>query len=346
MRSRRPEGSRELALVTGATGAIGPVLVRRLLAAGLRVRALVRRPVASHEIDREVEVVHGDLRDPEALARATDDARYVFHLGAKVHVRRPTREEWSEIFEINSMATERIVEASRSAGARRLVFFSTINVYGPTAMGIDVDEDASPSPRTAYALAKLEAEAHVLSATNAEGAAIGTVLRVAAVYGSRLRGNWARLVEAMARGRMVIVGRGENRRTLVHEEDLAEAALLAALDDRASGRVYNVTDGGFHRLRDIIAAIAHARGREPRLLRVPEAIARSAAFAVEVAFRSLRKTPPVDREIVAKLFEDVAVRGDRIQKELGFRPRLGLEEGWRLALAGESERGTGAMGAD
>src|SRR5690606_10665372 len=108
----------------------------------------------------------------------------------------------------------------------------------------------------------------------------------------------------------------------------------------------NVTDGGFHRLRDIIAAIAHARGREPRLLRVPEAIARSAAFAVEVAFRSLRKTPPVDREIVAKLVEDVAVRGDRIQKELGFRPRFGLEEGWRRALAGESEGGTSAMGAD
>jgi len=66
---------------------------------------------------------------------------------------------------------------------------------------------------------------------------------MAAIYGPRMKGNYPRLVKALSRGIFIPVGKGDNRRTLVHEEDAVRAAVLAAQHPRAAGRVYNVSDG-------------------------------------------------------------------------------------------------------
>ena len=84
----------------------------------------------------------------------------------------------------------------------------------------------------------------------ADGQPLGAVLCLGAVYGSRIKGNYERLTHAMARNRFIPIGNGLNRRMLVYDKDVGRAAVLAVSHPAAAGRVFNVTDGEFHTLRN------------------------------------------------------------------------------------------------
>ena len=90
-----------------------------------------------------------------------------------------------------------------------------------------------------------------------------------AVYGSRIKGNYERLTHALARHRFIPIGSGLNRRTLVYDKDVGRAAVLAVSHPAAAGRVFNVTDGTFHTLNEIIESICSALGRKPPRLSLP-----------------------------------------------------------------------------
>ncbi len=95
------------------------------------------------------------------------------------------------------------------------------------------------------------------------------MLRLGAVYGSRIKGNYERLTRALACHRFIPIGNGLNRRTLVYDKDVGRAATLAVSHPAAAGRVFNVTDGGFHALNEIIESICSALGRKPPRLSLP-----------------------------------------------------------------------------
>ena len=162
----------------------------------------------------------------------------------------------------------------------RVVLFSTIAVYGPSD-GCVFNEESPTHPETFYAQTKLAAEKLVLNARDADGQPLGTVLRLGAVYGSRLKGNYERLTHALARNRFIPIGSGLNRRTLVYDQDVGRAAALAVSHPAAAGRVFNVADGEFHTLNEIIESICSALGRKPPSLSLPVGPTRFAAGIVE-----------------------------------------------------------------
>jgi nucleoside-diphosphate-sugar epimerase len=127
------------------------------------------------------------------------------------------------------------------------------------------------------------------------------------------------------------VGPGLNRRTLVHELDAAEAALLVARSAPAAGRVYNVSDGQIHRLHDVIEALYQALGRSSPPIRLPIGLARAAARVGDTGLSIFGREERLV-SLLDKYTEDVAVRADRIQSELGFRARFDLRSGWQDAL--------------
>jgi UDP-glucose 4-epimerase len=158
------------------------------------------------------------------------------------------------------------------------------------------------------------------------------VLRVAAVYGARVKGNYARLIGAIDRGRFITVGSAQNRRTLVYDEDLASAAWLAAIDRRSQRRIYNVTDGHVHTIAEIVTAISEAMGKPASVWHLPVAPARLLAAVLEQGCSVLGARPPVTVAMIDKLQEDLAVAGARIREELGFHPAFDLRRGWTHAL--------------
>lgn len=327
-----------LCLVTGATGVIGPLLVRSLLEKGHRVRALVRRELALGELPAGVEVVTGDVANPKALSEAVAGVDTVFHLAAKLHINNPDSALSAEYRRVNVEATETLLAAARAAQVRRVVYFGSICVYGASAPGVVLDEDSAIAPDTLYAETKAAAEKAVLGARSTAGEPLGVVLRLAAVYGSHMKGNYPRLVNALRKGRFRHIGTGTNRRTLVHESDVVGAALLAAQHPDATGKLFNVTDGAVHTIGEIVDAICAAIGIRPPRFHVPERPVRIMASTIETLFRVAGQRAPIGRATVDKLLEDVAVSGQRLQTELGFVPRVALSDGWREAV--------GATGAE
>jgi UDP-glucose 4-epimerase len=325
-------------LVTGATGAVGPRVVRACQAAGYSVRTLSRQPAAPGVLPPGVDVRLGDVGDQQEVRAAIAGADIVVHLAAMLHQLEQRAGLEREFERINLVGTENVVSASIAQGVRRVVFLSTIAVYGPTSDRL-IDERTTPRPDTAYGRTKLAAEEVVLSAKSG-GRAIGTVLRAAAIYGPRVKGNYRQLAVAIARRRYVPIGPGLNRRTLVHDRDVAAALVLAAAHPDAAGAVFNVSDGHVHTLRDIVAAIHHALGRRSPRIRVPGAAARAAAIVCEAVYRTAAQRPPLTRALLDKYTEDVAVEGTLIQRTLGFVPGITLAPGWHETM--EALRDSGA----
>jgi UDP-glucose 4-epimerase len=262
----------------------------------------------------------------------------VVHLAALLHVQDPPRAMREAYERTNVHGTRVVVEAARDAGAGRLVFFSTIAVYGE-ASGQVFREESPMAPRTPYAETKAEAERIVLGARRSDSKPLGVVLRPGSVYGARVKGNYRRLVRALARGRFIKIGPGHNRRAMVYDRDVADAAVRAAMCARAGGCVYNVSDGEEHTLTEIIAAICEALGRPtPRFL-VPLRLVRGAVGLVEDVASLIGMRPPIQRATIDKYTEDIAVDSRRIREELGFAPRYDLRAGWRETISTMREAG-------
>ncbi len=318
-------------LVTGATGAVGPSVVRACQAAGYSVRTLSIGIPGGDVLPPAVDARVGDVCDGQAVRSAVAGVEVVVHLAALLHQYESEAGLGPRYERVNVGGTENVVRAAVAEGVRRVVFLSTIAVYGPSS-GRLIDENTPPRPDTLYGRTKLAAEQAVLSATT-DGQPVGTVLRAAAVYGSRVKGNYRRLAMAIARRRFVPLGPGLNRRTLVHDHDLANAAVLAAGHPGAPGAIFNVSDGHVHTLADIVNAIYRAVGRPPPRLSVPLAVARAATGACESTCRVIGLPPPLTKATLQKYTEDIAVDGTLIQRALGFAPSVDLELGWQQTMA-------------
>jgi nucleoside-diphosphate-sugar epimerase len=123
-----------------------------------------------------------------------------------------------------------------------------------------------------------------------------------------------------------------NRRTLVYDKDVARAAVLALEHPGAAGKIFNVSDGEFHPLNDIISTMCKALGKKPPCLSLPIGPVRFAAGIVEDAAKLVGWQPPIMRATIDKYTEDVAVDSQRIHDELGFVPQYDLAAGWKDAV--------------
>lgn len=319
-----------MVLVTGATGAVGPSVVRACQAAGYSVRVFSRQPFAGRGLPPCVDARIGDICDGPVVRSAVAGVEVVLHLAALLHQFENVTVPASQFERINVGGTVNVVNSAITEGVRRVVFLSTIAVYGHSSNQL-IDESTSPCPGTPYGRTKLTAEQVVLSARS-RGESIGTVLRAAAVYGSRVKGNYRRLADAIQRRRFVPLGPCLNRRTLVHDSDLANAAVLAACHPAAAGAIYNVSDGHIHTLADIINAIYRAIGRRPPRMYLPLGVARAATSVCENACGLMGLRPPLSMSLLEKYTEDVAVDATLIQRVLGYTPQVVLEAGWRETM--------------
>ena len=315
-------------LATGATGAVGPRVVSALRDAGHRVLVLAMDAPTPGLLPEDVESRLGDITDSAVVAASMSGIDVVVHLAALLHIVHyaPALREKYERINVGGTAT--VVDAAVKAGVQRVILASTIAVYGPSD-GKILDEDSNANPGTIYAKTKLAAEKYVMKARGADGQPVGTVLRFSAVYGSRIKGNYHRLVLALARGRFVGFGDGSNRRTLIYDKDLAQAVVLAVSHHAAAGQIFNVTDGRFHTLKEIIAAMSLALGRIPPRYSLPSKPVRWAAGLLEDAAKVLGRQSPIGRATIDKYIEDSAVSGEKIGRLLGFVPHYDLASGWR-----------------
>ena len=322
---------RQGVLVTGATGAVGPRVVQALCDAECKIRTLSLDNPPKKLWPVSIDMRMGDVTDAKFVLTAMQGVDSVIHMAALLHVVNPPPEMREKYERVNVGGTTTVVEAAIKAGVKRVVLFSTIAVYGPSD-GCVLNEMSPTHPDTFYAQTKLAAEQIVLNARGADGQQLGTVLRLGAVYGSRIKGNYERLMNALARNLFIPIGNGLNRRTLVYDKDVGRASVLAVSHPGAAGRVFNVTDGGFHTLNEIIDSICSTLGRKPPRLSLPVGPTKTLAGLIEKGSHAIGIKPPVTQETVDKYTEDIAVDGSLIQRELGFRPQYDLKTGWEETM--------------
>lgn len=226
-------------LVTGASGFIGGRLVERLVRHHLRrdadVRALVRNPSSAARLARfPIDFQMGDVTNSADLDKAMAGRSLVFHCAYGTSGSQKHR-AW-----VNKVGTERVLEAAHRAGSPRVVYLSTLMVYGRTGDG-DLDETA-PRRRfgNAYSDSKLEAEKIALQYSRS-GRVPVAVLQPTAVYGP-YGGVWTvGPLQTLKSGRMILIDGGDGLANAVYVDDLVSAMLLAAVKDEAVGEAFLVS---------------------------------------------------------------------------------------------------------
>jgi nucleoside-diphosphate-sugar epimerase len=321
------------ALVTGATGFVGSHLVRALAGGHEPVRALVRPAADATALEAlGVEVVRGDLRDPDASRRAARGCRAIYHAAALTsHAAAPA----SAIFETNVDGTRHLAEAALAAGAERLVFCSAVKVYGVSRAGT-IDEDTSRAPATPYARSKAMAEDLLLDLAAQRGLPV-VVARLGGMLGRGALG-WLGLFQAIASRRFRMLGRGAGRYPAADVADVVDGLLRCGETPGIEGRVYQLAGAEPVRLAELIAMIADEVGGAP--LRRPLPAAPLAAYgalqrvAMRLGGRSLPRFGRVEFFLGDRVF-DIG----RARRELGYAPRTDLRTSVARTAAWFRERG-------
>jgi UDP-glucose 4-epimerase len=294
-------------VVTGGCGFIGSHLVGRLLEEGAAEVVVLDSLRSGHaeaveSLGPRVRLVRQQLGidTSDALARTLEGALGLFHFAAeKYHTTGTTL----DVLRTNVAGTCALFEAARAAGVPRVVFASSVYAYGRMA-GPPMREDEAPQPRTAYGISKLLGE-RLLAALAPEGGG-GVALRYFFVYGPRqhagagYRSVIVRNYERLLRGETpTVYGDGRQALDYVYVDDAVEAAVRAFTSGRP-GAVYNVGSGTATAIDDLV----------DRMMRAAER-------------RGGKEYLPPDETAGTTRVADVS----RITRELGFRARVGLDEG-------------------
>ncbi len=300
------------ALVTGGAGFIGSHLVDTLVQMGEEVvvlDSLVQGNPDNWAYPRYVELIRGDIRDLNTVYRAMRDVDVVYHQAAIPSVPRSVADPVS-CHDVNLTGTFNIFLAARDSGVRRVVYASSSSVYGDT-VELPKRESMMPCPLSPYAAAKLAGEHYARLFTELYG--LETVgLRYFNVFGPRQNPNAEyaaaipRFVSLILSGESpVIYGDGEQTRDFTPVQNVVQANLAAGRAPAASGNVYNVGCGERISLNQLISVINRLAGRDVRPQYVP--------------------AKPGD---VRDSLADISAA----RRDLGFEPRMRLEEGLACVL--------------
>jgi len=304
-------------LVTGAGGFIGSHVVEATVRDGHQVRALVRYNSRGSsgflddldaEIRESVEVVFGDLRDEESVAKAAEGVDAILHLGALIAIPYSYEAPRATI-ETNVIGTTNVLSAARRLGVRRVVHTSTSEVYG-TALYAPIDEKHPLQGQSPYSASKIAADKIVESYHRSFGIPTVTI-RPFNTFGPRqsARAVIPTIISQLLKGPQVRLGALHPTRDLTFVEDTAWAFVLAAQAQGVDGEEINLGTGQEISIGDLATKIAALMERE-----------------IEIVSDDQRQRPA--KSEVERLIAD----NSKAKRLLAWEPQVGLDEGLRRTV--------------
>jgi len=289
-------------LVTGGAGFIGSHLVALLAERGFKVRVLDNFSRSSVNLEDlgGVEVVIGDVRDYDVVSKATRGVDVVVHLAALTDASE-SLEIPGEYLEVNVGGTLNICRAAR--GVKSLIYASSAAVYGDAP--VPVNEESPTRPISPYGASKLAGEAYVWAYSRVNEYK-PVVLRLFNVYGPRQSRGYAGVISEFVRRAvrgldLIVYGDGLRTRDFIHVRDVVE--LIAGIVERGGvSGVYNIGSGAPVRIIDLAHMVIRVAGSTSRIVHGPP-------------------RPGDIRYSQADI--------SRAVRELGFKPRVALEDGLR-----------------
>jgi dihydroflavonol-4-reductase len=305
-------------LVTGATGHIGNVLVRELVARGERVRVLVQpgddiTPLEGLEVER----CTGDVLDMDSLKAAMADVEYVYHLAGMISL---MPDQWEKLYQVNVVGTRNVIQACRECGVKRLVYTSSIHAIVPSPHGLATDETRPFDPAQAvgeYDRSKAMATLEVLEACR-QGldAVIVCPTGVIGPYDFRLSEMGSLLLDGWKHRRHIIL---DGAYDFVDVRDVVEGMRLAC--ERGRAGEYYILSGERITIREIFQTVAEIKGELVDFVKIPIRLAKAAAHFAPFYYRMTKRKPRFTPYSLKTVLSNSHIRSEKARHELGYRPR-------------------------
>ena len=310
-------------LVTGGTGFTGKALVIRLLNEGHQVIALdYKEGIKTEELKAwGAEVVIGSVADPKTVERCMEDVEIVHHLAAAF---RELDVPNSYYDEVNVGGTQNVLDAAHKSGVKKFIYCSTCGVHG----NIDNPpggEDAPIQPADYYQRTKYEAEPIVREYSKKGMPSV--ILRPAAIYGPGDPERFFMIFKRVSRGFFPIFGNGKTYYHPLYIDNLIDVFILAMQENTGNGEAYLIADEEYIEIEQLVAKVAQALNVKVKMPHYPIWPLIIAGHICEKACKPFKISPPIFPRRVDWYRQDRAFKIEKAKQELGYRPKITLDEG-------------------
>jgi GlcNAc-P-P-Und epimerase len=312
-------------LVTGGSGFIGTNLVADLLGEGHNVTIYDK---LKSETYPDLCIV-ADVRDKEMLTRSMRGINAVYHLAAE---HRDDVHPISLYYDVNVGGAENIIYALEKNDVKRLIFTSTVAVYGLNSE--EPSENSPVKPFNDYGKSKYEAETIFNKWADSDLSHSLITVRPTVIFGEKNRGNVYNLLNQLASGKFIKVGKGINRKSMGYILNLT-SFLSTLLESEPGQFAYNYSDKPDLCMNELIKIFHNTLGKNPKVnFQIPYALGLMGGYCYDMLAKITGKTYPISSIRIKKFCADTVINADKLQ-QTGFVPSYTLAEGLSRMIKSE-----------
>lgn len=311
--------------ITGGAGFIGTRLAELLLAQGHDlVLCDIKTSDRFPEMSRAV-----DVQDQAAMEEAFKGVDIIYHLAAE---HRDDVRPVQKYYDVNVAGAEKLVKAAEKNGIRKIIFTSTVAVYGLDAG--DSRETDTPDPFNDYGKSKLQSEKIFEDWAAAAPDRSLLNMRLVATFGPGNRGNIYTLMNQIASGKFVMIGPGDNKKSIAYVGNVA-AFLAHGLNTPPGVHVCNYADKPDLTMKEMVSDIRKAMGLDGPGIKLPYTLGIAGGSVFDIAAKITGKTFPISVIRVKKFCANTVVNADKAHHASGFKAPYTLQDGLNEMIAAE-----------
>jgi len=322
-------------LVTGGTGFTGSALVRKLLSMGHQVKTIdYKKGIVYDELRKEgAEVIIGSITDKSLVDKATEGMEFVFHVAAAFRELNVPDEHY---YNVNVNGTRYVFEAAEKQNVKKVVYCSTQGVHGHIS-NPPGNENSPISPEDYYQQTKYEGEL-VAQEFIKKGMKV-TIIRPTAIYGPGDPERFYMIFKRTNSGKFPMFGNGETFYHPVYIDNLVDAFILSMDLNKGNGETYIIADEEYFPIKELVKRVGKAVNKDVKIKYYPILPLLIAGHVVEKVCKPFGITPPIFPRRVDWYRQVRAFRIDKAKKELGYNPKVGIDEGLSKTAEWYKEKG-------
>ena len=311
-------------LVVGNAGFIGSFLTRRLAENGYEVVGMDINPNGHKE--NLSNFILGNIQEPEEIIKAAQGVDVIINLAAKHHDFGVSRDEF---FGVNVQGTQNILDCASQLGIKKVVFYSTVAVYGNIKSY--TTENTATNPVSNYGKSKLAAEKLVCAWTTQDRSREAIIIRPTVVFGPTNYANMYNLIDKIYKKKFIFVGKGNNIKSVAYVENLVQATIFLIERMHPGIEIYNYSDYPQMTIEQTVVNITRNIPHNIPKVKIPLRPTLALASVIDLLEKITGYNFPITANRIKKFNTQTHHNSDKI-RNIGFEPPIALSEGVRKTV--------------